>query len=104
MVVLTTRKRAERCNYWKNSDIIKHGLPVRSEEYSHSQSGCAGLYQRSKEEFANVSMYGRTIETRLQEMVQEDEGATIRIGELEHKLQLAEQMADRTTSLGNILS
>lgn len=49
-------------------------------------------------------MYGRTIETRLQEMVQEDEGATIRIGELEHKLQLAEQMADRTTSLGNILS
>lgn len=26
--------------------------------------------------------------------MQEDEGATIRIGELEHKLRLAEQMAD----------
>ena len=39
-----------------------------------------------------MSNYGKTIEMRLQEMVQEDEGATIRIGELEHKLRLAEQM------------
>lgn len=49
---------------------------------------------RIREEFTNVSNYGRTMETRLQEIMQEDEGATIRIGKLEHKLRLVEQMAD----------
>ena len=60
------------------------------QKHSHLQSGYTDLYQRSNEEFANVSNYGRAIETRLlQEMVQEDEGARIRIEELEHKLRLA---------------
>ena len=58
------------------------------------------IYQRSKEEFTNVSNYGRTIEStigsRLRDLVQEDEGSssTIRVAELKHKLRLAEQMAD----------
>ena len=63
------------------------------EEHSTLQSGCAGLH-RDPKKVCECVHNGRTIETRLQEMAQEDEGATIRIGELEHELRLAEQMAD----------
>ena len=71
------------------------------EEYPSLQSGDSGLFQRSKEVFASVSNYGWTMEMRLQELVQEDEGATVRIGELEHKLRLAEQVADHVAGLEN---
>ena len=44
------------------------------------------------------------MQEHLQEMMQEDEGATARIGELEHKLRLAESMADHIYTRYEVLA
>ena len=41
-----------------------------------------------------MSDYNRKMREHLQEMTQEDEGTIIRIEELEHKLRLAESIAE----------
>ena len=63
-------------------------------EYSCLRNGYARLYTESQEEFSQLTKGNMTMHTHLQEMMQEDEGATIRIEELEKKLRLAESLAD----------
>ena len=65
-----------------------------NDEYSCLHDGYTKLYAESREEFSQMTKCNMAMNTHLQEMMQEDEGATIRIEELERKLRLAESLAD----------
>ena len=64
------------------------------EEYECIQAGYSRLHHEAEVEFRQMSDYNRKMQEHLQEMTQEDEGATIRIEELGHKLRLAESTAE----------
>ena len=64
-----------------------------SDEHSCLHDGYTKLYAESGEEFSQMTKCNMAMNTHLQEMMQEDEGATIRIEELERKLRLAESLA-----------
>ena len=65
-----------------------------NDEYSCLHDGYNKLFAESREEFSQMTKCNMAMNARLQEMMQEDESATIRIEELERKLRLAESMAD----------
>ena len=64
-----------------------------NDKYSYLHDGYTRLYAESGEEFSQMTKCNMAMNTHIQEM-QEDEGATIRIEELEKKLRLAESLAD----------
>ena len=61
-----------------------------NDEYTCLHDGHKRLYAESREEFSQMTKCSMAMNTHLQEMIQEDEGATIRLEELERKLRLAE--------------
>ena len=65
-----------------------------NDEYSCLHDGYTKLYAESREESSQMTKCNMAMNTHLQEMMQEDEGATISIEELEKKLRLAESLAD----------
>ena len=82
-VGLTEELRSTRVSYQHLSD-----------EYSCLHDGHTTLYAESRQEFSQMTKCNMAMNTHLQEMMQEDEGATISIEELEKKLRLAESLAD----------
>lgn len=67
-------------------------------EHECLQVGYSQLHSESGEEFRQMAHYNGVMQAHIQEMMQEDEGSTIRIEELEHKLRLAESTADHIYS------
>ena len=99
----TTRRSPKRDIETVETEDAKDSEELRSarvsyqylnDEYSCLHDGYTRLYAESQEEFPQLTRCNMAMNTHLQEMVQEDEGATVRIAELQKKLRLAESLAD----------